>query len=103
MEPDLYLDMDFEPGDIQLISNHTVIHSRTDYEDFEEPEKKRHLLRLWLSLEHPEGFRAKWLKTAIDMATPRTLLGKSSEIKTQATGPRVAAKQATAPRASKKT
>lgn len=48
--PDLYLDMDLQPGDIQLLSNHTVLHARTDYEDFPESERKRHLLRLWISL-----------------------------------------------------
>jgi hypothetical protein len=46
----LYLDMDLEPGDIQLLSNHTVLHARTDYEDYPELERKRHLLRLWISL-----------------------------------------------------
>jgi hypothetical protein len=50
--PDLYLDMQFQPGDIQLISNHFILHGRTAYEDYEEPERKRHLLRLWLSLTH---------------------------------------------------
>ncbi len=48
--PELYLDMQFEPGDIQLLSNHVVLHARTAYRDFAEPERKRHLLRLWLSL-----------------------------------------------------
>ena len=48
--PELYLDMQFEPGDIQLLSNHVVLHARTEYQDFAEPERKRHLLRLWLSL-----------------------------------------------------
>ncbi|MCZ6807501.1 MAG: TauD/TfdA family dioxygenase [Deltaproteobacteria bacterium] len=48
--PKLYLDMDLQPGDIQLLSNHTILHARTDYEDFPEPERKRHLLRLWISL-----------------------------------------------------
>jgi len=45
--PDLYLDMQFEPGDIQLISNHSILHARTAYED--DPASPRHLLRLWLS------------------------------------------------------
>ena len=49
-EPGMYLDMDLQPGDIQLLSNHTIIHARTDYEDYEDPAKRRHLLRLWLSL-----------------------------------------------------
>ena len=48
--PDLYLDMILERGDIQLISNHTVVHSRSEYDDHPEPERRRHLLRLWLSL-----------------------------------------------------
>ncbi len=45
------LDMDLLPGDIQLLSNHSIVHARTDYQDHPEPERKRHLLRLWLSLE----------------------------------------------------
>jgi hypothetical protein len=50
-EPELRLDMQFEPGDVQLISNHTVLHARTAYEDQPDPARKRHLLRLWLSLD----------------------------------------------------
>jgi hypothetical protein len=48
--PDFFLDMNFEAGDVQLISNHTVLHARTAYEDWPEPARRRHLLRLWLSL-----------------------------------------------------
>ena len=50
-DPALRLDMELEVGDIQLISNHTVVHSRTAYEDGPAPEQQRHLLRLWLSLD----------------------------------------------------
>ncbi len=50
-DPALYFDMDLEPGDIQLLSNHTNLHARTNYEDWPEPDRKRHLLRLWLSLD----------------------------------------------------
>jgi hypothetical protein len=46
--PETRFDMDLAPGDIQLISNHTVIHARTPYVDH--PGQRRHLLRLWLSL-----------------------------------------------------
>lgn len=49
-DPALYFEMDFQPGDIQLLSNHTVLHARTAYVDHDEPDRKRHLLRLWLSL-----------------------------------------------------
>jgi hypothetical protein len=50
-QPDFYLDMQFAPGDIQWLSNHTILHARTAYEDHPEPDRKRHLLRLWLSIE----------------------------------------------------
>jgi hypothetical protein len=43
------LDMAFEPGDIQLLNNHTVLHWRTGYEDWPEPERKRRLFRLWIN------------------------------------------------------
>jgi Taurine catabolism dioxygenase TauD, TfdA family len=46
--PDLRLDMDLEPGDIQFINNYTVLHSRTEFVDGAEPHQKRHMLRLWL-------------------------------------------------------
>jgi len=49
--PELYLDMDLEPGDVQWLSNHVILHARTAYEDDPDPAKKRHLLRLWLSLD----------------------------------------------------
>ena len=48
--PELRLEMDFQEGDIQLINNLTVMHARQSYEDYEEPEMKRHLLRMWIGL-----------------------------------------------------
>ena len=42
------LDMIFQRGDIQLLNNHLIVHSRTDYEDWPEPERRRHLLRMIL-------------------------------------------------------
>lgn len=51
--PEFHVDMDLEPGDVQLLSNHAVIHSRTDYTDYPEPDRKRHLLRLWITLQGP--------------------------------------------------
>lgn len=47
--PDIRLDMELQPGDMQFVHNHQIVHSRTGYEDHREPERKRHLLRLWLS------------------------------------------------------
>jgi len=53
-DPKLNLTMQFQPGDIQLVHNHTILHDRTAFEDHPEPERKRHLLRLWLA---PSGAR----------------------------------------------
>jgi hypothetical protein len=50
-DPSLHLDMAFAPGDIQVLCNHFILHSRTAYEDWPEPERRRHLLRLWLACE----------------------------------------------------
>ena len=47
-DPEFHLDMEFAPGDIQFLHNHTVFHDRTAFVDWPEPERKRHLLRLWL-------------------------------------------------------
>ena len=46
--PDFRLDFMMEPGDIAVFNNFVVLHTRTAFEDDEAPEKKRHLLRLWL-------------------------------------------------------
>jgi hypothetical protein len=48
-DPALNMHMEFRPGDIQLVHNHTILHDRTAFEDWPEPERKRHLLRLWLA------------------------------------------------------
>lgn len=57
--PGNYVEMDFAPGDIQLLSNHTVLHARTSYVDHDDPALKRHLLRLWLSLPRAPSLRER--------------------------------------------
>ncbi len=47
--PKLRFDIAFRPGDIQFLNNHAIMHARTEYEDHREPERRRHLLRLWLA------------------------------------------------------
>ena len=42
-----------EPGDIQYCNNYTILHSRTSFIDHDEPDQKRHLLRIWLYV--PDG------------------------------------------------
>ena len=57
---ELALDMSFEPGDIQLLNNHLIYHSRTDFEDYAEPERRRLLLRLWLSVPNARPLPDGW-------------------------------------------
>ena len=49
LEEEAALDMSFQPGDMQFLKNSVILHARTEYEDFDDPEARRHLLRLWLS------------------------------------------------------
>jgi hypothetical protein len=48
-DPSLHLFMEFQPGDIQIVHNHTILHDRTAFEDWPDAERKRHLMRLWLA------------------------------------------------------
>lgn len=64
-DPAFYVELDFAPGDIQLLSNHTVLHARGEYHDG--PAQRRHLLRLWVSLaiEAGPGERLRRLRTRL--------------------------------------
>ena len=44
----LSADFDLEPGQMQFVDNRALGHSRTAFEDSPEPERRRHLIRLWL-------------------------------------------------------
>jgi hypothetical protein len=48
-DPAFHVEMDFRPGDVQLLNNAVILHSREAYEDDEDPARRRHLLRLWLA------------------------------------------------------
>ena len=48
---ELMLTMDFQEGDIQLINNHTMLHAREAFEDYPEPGRERHLLRMWIAVD----------------------------------------------------
>ena len=45
---ELRLDIDFHRGDMQFLNNHVIMHTRQAYEDYPEPERRRHLLRIWI-------------------------------------------------------
>lgn len=51
MTEQIAIDVEFRPGDISFVNNHVTLHSRTAFEDWPERERRRHLLRLWLSTD----------------------------------------------------
>lgn len=59
-DPAIHLDMDLEVGDIQFCNNYVILHSRTGFEDHPEIERRRHMIRLWLTMDErrplAEGF-----------------------------------------------
>jgi len=63
-DPDLHIKMRLVPGDMQFVYNHSQLHDRTGYVDWPEPENRRHLFRLWLSMagdrELPESFKQRY-------------------------------------------
>ena len=49
-DPNLHLSMMLEKGDMQFVYNHAMLHDRTGFLDWPIVEKRRHLMRLWLSV-----------------------------------------------------
>ena len=49
-DPALHFSMQLQSGDMQFVYNHSQLHDRTGFIDWAEPDRKRHLLRLWLSM-----------------------------------------------------
>jgi len=79
----LAFDMEFRKGDIQILHNHVILHSRRGFEDWEVLEKRRHLLRLWLRDESGRPLMDEYkraisgielegveLKTPLDVVAP---------------------------------
>ncbi len=46
---ELAIDVEFQPGDMSFAFSHVTLHARTEFEDWPEPERRRHLLRVWLN------------------------------------------------------
>jgi alpha-ketoglutarate-dependent taurine dioxygenase len=63
-DPALHFSMRLEQGDMQFVYNHALLHDRTGFTDHLAQEKKRHLLRLWLSIpgdrELPASFAQRY-------------------------------------------
>ncbi|NYT38053.1 hypothetical protein ERD78_14310 [Allopusillimonas soli] len=52
--------MQLDEGDMQLLNNYTTIHSRTGFQDYDEPDRRRHLLRLWLGVPGAQPLPDAW-------------------------------------------
>ena len=63
-DPELHFSMQLQPGDLQFVYNHALLHDRTAFVDWPEPDKRRHLFRLWLSLpddrQLPDCYRQRY-------------------------------------------
>ena len=55
--PELRVELDFRPGQIQIVNNRSTGHARTAFEDHEEPERRHRLIRLWLRGRGRQGYR----------------------------------------------
>ena len=63
-DPNLYFGMQLEPGDMQWVYNHSQLHDRAGFLDWPDPTKRRHLMRLWLSMPDdrplPEYYKQRY-------------------------------------------
>lgn len=63
-DPELHFGMQLETGDMQFVYNHSHLHDRTAFVDWPDPARRRHLLRLWLSIPGdrplPDCFRQRY-------------------------------------------
>jgi hypothetical protein len=69
-EPGLAIDMDFRPGDVQWLLNYAALHSRTRFTDYPEPERRRHLLRLWLKRDVGRPLVERFGKHVVALGDP---------------------------------
>jgi len=60
----LHFGMQLQPGDMQFVYNHALLHDRTAFRDWPEARQRRHLLRLWLCMADdrplPECFKQRY-------------------------------------------
>jgi hypothetical protein len=81
---ELSLDIDFHRGDMQFLNNHVTMHTRQAYEDFDEPERRRHLLRIWIIVKGcrplPRAYFARH-GVADDVDWPGGIVGPDTVLK----------------------
>jgi len=74
-DPDMNVTFMLEPGEIEILNNRAVLHSRTQFEDYPEPERKRHLVRLWMDVPNGRPYKIEmdYLERGKQVATPKTV------------------------------
>lgn len=72
--PSVMHSMYLRPGDMQILNNHVTLHSRTEFEDHEDPALKRCLFRLWLAPPDGVALPPSWLP-AYRSVEPGTVRG----------------------------
>ncbi len=81
-DPELNFAMRLEPGDMQFVHNHSLMHDRTAFRDWPAPKPQRHLLRLWLAIPGdrplPEVYKQRYGSVTVGdrggIITPHTKL-----------------------------
>ena len=48
-QPGIHAGILQQPGDMLFMNNWVTLHRRSEFEDYTEPERKRHILRVWIS------------------------------------------------------
>ena len=66
--------MHLAPGDLQILCNQTMLHSRTSFEDHAEEDRKRTLYRLWLARPDSRRLPRSWAEF-YGTAEPGTVRG----------------------------
>ncbi|HUB47417.1 MAG TPA: TauD/TfdA family dioxygenase [Acetobacteraceae bacterium] len=72
--PALMYAMYLQPGDVQILNNHVTLHSRTEFEDHDDPALKRTLFRLWLAPPDSPRLPGSW-EPCYRSVTPGTVRG----------------------------
>lgn len=82
-DPQNHIAIPFKEGDIQLLDNHTILHGRYDYRDWDDPDQRRYLLRLWLcppnGRDLPPAYAERY--GAIDIGDRGGIICKGTELK----------------------
>jgi alpha-ketoglutarate-dependent taurine dioxygenase len=57
LRPGVRFDLQLEAGEAVFLNNFEILHSRNGFEDWQEPERRRMLLRLWLQGRPPRAMK----------------------------------------------